>query len=192
MNFKEYLNEMPQYVDHDYLDFKPIQDRPLQGLEKKWTRVDPYSKSDVIIFINKRKTMAILGKSIFNERDQSWDLEVATWIRLDPPYSPYSNPISQDHKRVTGVHTNEDYRLMKYTFELYMSLYKLGMRLESDNIQFQGAKPLWKRISRTIDVEVWDDEIKSVIYSKYDQRKIKDEEIWSKDKEHFLKTLRMK
>jgi len=185
-SFKEFLNEMPKYTDHDYLGFKPVKDKRLSFLEAKWDKVKPYkSNDDVLIFVNKRRTMAYLGKSKFSEEEQSWKLQIASWVHLDGSHT------SNAHRRVVGVFTEEDLRAEGYTLTLYLSLYKHGIKLESDNEQFQGAKPLWKAVSRQIQVEVYDEETKEVIYPIYDQRKIQDNEIWSKDGKHLLKTLRM-
>ena len=42
------LNEMPKYNDHDYLDFKPIEDKTIQFLEAKWKELSTYSVKKTI------------------------------------------------------------------------------------------------------------------------------------------------
>lgn len=196
MTFKNWLdeersiNEMPKYIDHDYIPFKPIEDRSMQVLESRFDELKVFIPpgvngvpSDLKIYINKRKSMAFLGLTRFNEERGSWVLEVATWIKLESLNS---------HYKVIGVYTNEEITGKGYALVLYYSLYKNKMRLSSDNEQYQGAKPLWKALSRIIDIEVYDEKTKTVIHQKYDQTKIKDSEIWSPDDKHFLKILRTK
>lgn len=183
MSFREYLNEMPKYIDHDYLGFKPMESRALSGLEKKWNKI-PCRNTERLIFINGRKTIAIIGLSKWDEDMQSWRLEVAAWVKLELQKS--------GHYKVRGVHTHEDFRLLGYPYDLYISLYNAGIKLCSDNEQYEGAKPLWKAISRKIHVEVYDEEKDNVIYPKYNEIDIHDSEIWYTDGKHFLKLLRMR
>jgi hypothetical protein len=186
IGFKEYLNEMPKYIDHDYLDFKPMESRSLSGLESSWEKINCINtkNKDSMIFINKRKTIAIIGLSKFSNETLSWQLEVATWIKLE----------KQDYNcyKVRSVHTYEDFRLLGYPYDLYISLYKAGIKLCSDNEQYQGAKPLWKAISRKIDIEVYNEETKEIIIDKYDERIYKDSDIWSSDNSKYNIVLRMK
>jgi hypothetical protein len=57
MSFKDFfntgrgLNEIPKYIDHDYLPFKPMENRSMQALEAKWTELElkvPSSKIKVL------------------------------------------------------------------------------------------------------------------------------------------------
>ena len=186
---KRELNEIPKYVDHDYIPFKPMKNKTLQFLEAKWDELKLHNKSKnkdldtYQIFINKRKTVAILGCSVWDDERGSWILQIVSWISLENSYT------SNNHRRVIGVHTNEEPRGEGYTVSLYYSLVKNGINLESDNEQYQGAKPLWKALSRLVNVEVYDESLKSILYKTY-TNKIDDSEIWSKDSSKFLVTLR--
>lgn len=57
------LNEMLKYSDHHYLDFKPIDDKSMQFLEKTWQELKVYSAKikqlddDMKIFATKSKTV---------------------------------------------------------------------------------------------------------------------------------------
>ncbi len=185
-SFKKYLNESPSYKDYDYLDFEPMESRSLSYLKMHWSKLKPYKNNEVMVFINKRKTIALLGVSQWDKDRKSWQLKIATWVKLDDSKS------SNGHRQVRGVFTHEDVRGEGYTFTLYMTLYKAGIKLESDNDQYLGAKPLWKGISRVIDVQVYDEVWKKVIHNKYNEMEIPDIEIWSEDGKHFYKLLRMK
>jgi hypothetical protein len=188
---KRKINEMPQYIDHDYLPFTPVEDRTMQVLEARFDELEFYSPEglklpdDLKIYINKRKTMVFMGMTKFIEERGSWVLEVVTWIKLE------KSPTSKDHHKVRGVHTREEITGKGYTLALYFSLFKNKIYLESDNEQYQGAKPLWKALSRLVQVEVHDEKENKIIHKKYDERKIQDSEIWSEDGKHFLKTLRV-
>ena len=130
-----------------------------------WIKIKPYKDSDVLIYINQQKTIAVLGKSVFVKDEQSWNLT--------------------HHVLQTIIKEFLQYILKKILDYLNIHLLSIwvlsdsGIKVELDNTQYRGAKGLWKRISKVIDVEV------------YDERLIKDSEIRSEDSEHFLKPLRM-
>jgi len=193
INEQRKINEMPQYIDHDYLPFEPISNRSMQMIENRFEEIafnipnESFNvPKDLKIYINKRKTMVLMGLTVWQENRGSWVLEVATWLKLEKN-SKYS-----EHYQIKGVHTKEEITGSGYAVLLYYSLAKAGIKLESDHVQYQGAKPLWKALSRLIPVEVLDFKKDKVKYPIYDERKIKDSEIWSEDDKHFLKTLRVK
>lgn len=151
------LNEMPRYIDHDYLDFKPMDYKSMKFLEDRWKKYDvvyPSSRvkqliPDALCFSTNSKTTAVIGITVWDKELKSWNLEVASYVKLEhTKYGWY---------KVRAVYTKEDFRDKKYTLTLYYTLVKSGILLCSDNEQYQGAKPLWKALSRIVPVEIYDE-----------------------------------
>ena len=182
------LNEMPKYNDHDYLDFKPIDDKSMQFLEAKWKELKVYSAktkqldSDMKIFATKSKTVCIIGLTKWDDFSKSWYLEIASHVRLERT--------DYDRYKVREVFTKEDFRGSKYTLSLYYSLVKNGILLCSDNEQYQGAKPLWKALSRLVPVEVYNESSKETF--DYDERIVSDDKVWSTGYGKYYDILRVK
>ena len=193
--FREYLkkyeerelNEMPKYIDHDYLGFEPIEDKSMQFLEAKWKEIKTYSAktkqldSDVKIFTTNSKGIAIIGLTQWDKVSKSWNLEIASYVKLERT--------SYGYYKVRAVFTKEDFRGSRYTASLYYSLVKSGILLCSDNEQYQGAKPLWKALSRLVPVEIYDERTEEVFDYNMD---IEDDKVWSKGYQKFDKVLRVK
>lgn len=185
---KRELNEMPKYIDHDYLDFEPIDDKTMQFLEKQWKSLKLFhAKStnldkDVKIFATNMNTMAIIGLTKFDGASKSWILEIACYVKLE----------RTDYNRfkVRAVYTKEEFRGSRYTLTLYYSLIKNGILLCSDNEQYQGAKPLWKALSRLVPVEVYNEETEETF--DYDETKISDDKVWSNGYGKYYDILRVK
>ncbi len=178
MKFREYLdnkmklNEMPVYHDHvDYI-FKPVEDISMQVIESRWEQLDIHATSSNLeegfrIYINKSKTFAVLGQTKFFKKTGSWKLVVFTDIKLQK---------MGDYYQVKAINTNEDLtKIGKGSAStLYYTLFKSGIRLVSDYEQYRGAKPLWKLMSRLINVDIYDDITSRVLIPKYDQTKHRD------------------
>lgn len=181
------LNEMPRYINHDYLGFEPIGDKTMQFLESKWKELKTYSAktkqfdSDVKVFTTKSKGIAIIGVTKWDKFSSSWNLEIASYVKLEQTkYGWY---------KVREVHTKEEYRGSRYTLSLYYTLVKSGILLCSDNEQYQGAKPLWKALSRIVPVEIYDERTEEVFDYNVD---ISDDKVWSSGYQKFDKVLRIK
>ena len=133
------IDEMPKYINHDYLPFTPMENRTMQALEAKWDEIkliiaSPMIKipEDTKIFINKRKTMAILGLTVWDEYTGSWILEIATWLQLESSHS------SNSHRRVIGVHTKEDHQGKKtVVIEIGAGTAIPTVRMKSENIAYK-------------------------------------------------------
>jgi hypothetical protein len=182
------LTEMPRYIDHEYLDFKPMKDLGMTGLEKTWQQLEVKfignKKNDSLCFVKKSKSIAVIGLTVWDDNYKCWNLEVASYVKLE------KTPITGDHYKVIGVFTKEDYRLEKYTLTLYYTLIKNGIKLCSDNEQYQGAKYLWKALSRITPIEIYD-ELNNT-YKDYSFVNTKDEEVWSKNYSKYDIVLRSK
>lgn len=155
------LNEMPKYNDHDYLDFKPIEDKTMRFLEAKWKEIPTFSvrnrqiDKDIKIFTTKSTGVAIIGLTKWDNFSKSWYLEIASHVKLErTDYGRY---------KVREVFTKEDFRGARYTLMLYYSLVRNGILLCSDNEQYQGAKPLWKALSRLVPVEVYNENTRNFL-----------------------------
>jgi hypothetical protein len=187
---KRELNEMPKYIDHDYLDFEPIDDKTMQFLEKQWKLIKPHFPSskiknilnDVKIFATNMNTMAIIGLTVYDEELKSWNLEIASYVKLER--------MDYGRFKVRAVYTKEEFRGSKYTLTLYYSLIKNGILSCSDNEQYQGAKPLWKALSRIVPVEVYNESTEETF--DYDETKISDVKVWSTGYGKFYDILRVK
>ena len=181
------LNEMPRYIDHDYLDFKPVEDKAMQFLEAKWKELKPYSAktkqfdSDVKVFITKSKGIAVIGVTKWDKFSLSWNLEIASYVKLEQTkYGWY---------KVREVHTKEEFRGSRYSLSLYYTLVKSDILLCSDNEQYQGAKPLWKALARLVPVEIYDE----ITEETFDYNSnISDDKVWSSGYKNFDKVLRIK
>lgn len=182
------LNEMPKYIDHDYLDFKPMDDKSMKFLESQWVELKCYSAKtkklddDVKIFTTKSKNNAIIGVTKFDNFSKSWTLEIASYVKLEK--------VEADYYKVRAVYTKEELRGSKYTLSLYYSLVKNGILLCSDNEQYQGAKPLWKALSRIVPVEVYNETTKETF--DYDERIVSDDKVWSTGFDKYYDVLRVK
>lgn len=182
------LNEMPKYNDHDYLDFKPIEDKTMQFLEAKWKEIQTYSPKtkhldkDIKIFGTKSNTVFVIGLTKWDDFSKSWVLEIASHVKLEKTdYNRY---------KVREVFTKEDFRGSRYTLTLYYSLIRNEILLCSDNEQFQGAKPLWKALSRLIPVEVYNENTQETF--DYNEQIISDDKVWSTGYGKFYDILRVK
>ena len=182
------LNEMPKYNDHDYLDFKPIEDKTMRFLEAKWKEIQTYSPKtkqsdkDIKIFGTKSKGVFVIGLTKWDDFSKSWILEIASHVKLEQT--------DYDRYKVREVFTKEDFRGSRYTLSLYYSLVRNGILLCSDNEQFQGAKPLWKALSRLVPVEVYNENTKETF--DYDEQIISDDKVWSTGYGKFYDILRVK
>lgn len=181
------LNEMPKYINHDYLDFKPMDDKSMQLLEQKWIQLKTYSaktkafEKDIFVFTTKMKNTAIIGMTRYDKLSNSWYLEVASYVKLEKTNYGYY--------KVRTVHTKEDLRGSKYTLTLYYTLVKNGVLLCSDNEQYQGAKPLWKALARLVPVEIYNEENGETFNYNED---IPDHKVWSTDNSKYFDILRVK
>ena len=182
------LNEMPKYNDHHYLDFKPIEDKTIQFLEAKWKELSTYSvknkqlDKDIKIFGTKSNGVFAIGLTKWDNFSKSWYLEIASHVKLErTDYGRY---------KVREVFTKEDFRGARYTLMLYYSLVRNGILLCSDNEQYQGAKPLWKALSRLVPVEVYNENTKETFY--YNEQIISDDKVWSTGYGKFYDILRVK
>lgn len=184
------LSEMPKYKDHDYLDFEPIDDKSMSFLESQWVELKCYSAKskqldkDIKCFINKRKSICIIGLTKWDDFSKSWILEVASYVKLE------KSTVTGEHHKCIGVFTKEELRGSKYTLSMYYTLVKHGIKLCSDNEQYQGAKPLWKALSRITPIEIFDEINKT--FKDYSMITVKDEEVWSADDSKYHIVLRSK
>lgn len=184
------LNEMPRYIDHNYLDFEPMDYKSMQFLEKQWKLIKPYFPStkiknilnDVKIFVTNMNNMAIIGLTVYDEELKSWNLEIACYVKLER--------MDYGRFKVRAVFTKEEFRGSKYTLTLYYSLIKNGILLCSDNEQYQGAKPLWKALSRIVPVEVYNESTEETF--DYDEINISDDKVWSTGYGKYYDILRVK
>ena len=182
------LNEMPKYNDHDYLDFKPIEDKTMRFLEAKWKEIQTYSPKtkqsdkDIKIFGTKSKGVFVIGLTKWDDFSKSWILEIASHVKLEQT--------DYDRYKVREVFTKEDFRGSRYTLSLYYSLVKNGTLLCSDNEQYKGAKPLWQALSRLVPVEVYNENTKETF--DYNEQIISDDKVWSTGYGKFYDILRVK
>lgn len=183
------LNEMPKYINHDYLDFKPMDFKSMKLLEEKWIQMKVQYPAqrikqlipDALCFSTKMKNTAIIGITVWDEELKSWNLEVASYVKLEKTNYGYY--------KVRTVHTKEDFRDKKYTLTLYYTLVKNGVLLCSDNEQYQGAKPLWKALARLVPVEIYNEENGETFNYNED---IPDHKVWSTDNSKYFDILRVK
>ena len=136
---------------------------------------------DALCFSTNAKTIAVIGITVWDEELKSWNLEVACYVKLERT--------SYGYYKVRAVYTKEDFRDKKYTLTLYYTLVKSGILLCSDNEQYQGAKPLWKALSRLVPVEIYDERTEELFDYNMD---VEDDKVWSKGYQKFDKVLRVK
>lgn len=182
-SYKQFImTEMPKYIDSDYEGLKPMKTMSMRGLENRWKLIETFPIRDnhqkALIYINERETMAVIGTTRFYDDTNSWELDVATYMKLEKTSGGYL--------KVIGVYADESIRLEKYTLSLYYSLVKNGYKISSDNEQYQGAKPLWKALSKITEIEVYNE----ITHDTFDYNVIDndDNDVWSKDdsKKHLV------
>lgn len=180
------LNEMPKYNDIEY-KFKPIEDKGMTFLESKWKKIPiTYSKINekgYLLYINNRNTLALIGVTYYDKEMKSWRLAVHSYIKLEK---------DNKHYKVIGVYTKEELQGNGIAFAMYKSLIDYGFKLESDNEQYSGAKPLWITLSNSYNIEIYDENKKEVIIDKFDIKKHNINDIWSNDYSKFNIILRIK
>ena len=140
-------------------DWKPSKDMIASMstfiLDKKWTYIDEQKHGHLIYRIYKQKNTYIAGYYIENEQGET-KFEVDFEIKLSPDEETKSIfKISKHLMNVDKVLVQETSQGRGIATMMYKFLVKKeGYVILGDEVQFFGARRLWSKLSREVDVRV--------------------------------------